>query len=208
MATSRQPDQVFCLRCGPDVALSADDRQPDWLRCPVCGDRVERSRHPLFVVAGASGAGKTTLVPALRRRRPDCEIFDVDLTLHIAALGWETWRNTWLQLAGAIGLNGRSTVLCGTFRPGQLAELPGRVLVGPIHFCLLNPSDETIAARLRARPAWRGCTDASIREQTAFAAQLRGEITAQFDTGTLDVSDTAAAVASWIERHLDSGREG
>ncbi len=26
------------------------------------------------------------------------------------ALGWGTWRNTWLQLAHAVALNGRSTV--------------------------------------------------------------------------------------------------
>jgi len=206
MATARQPDPVFCLRCGPDVPLSTDDRQPDSLRCPVCGTPAERSRLPLFVVAGASGAGKTATITELRRRLPSCDVFDVDLTLHIAALGWEIWRNTWLQLAGAIGLNGRSTVLCGTFQPDQLAELPARVLVGAIHFCLLDASDEIIAARLQARPGWRGHTERSIQEQTAFAAQLRADIAPQFDTGALTVAETAAAVAAWVDEFLDSYR--
>lgn len=31
-----------------------------------------------------------------------------------SGLGWDTWRNTWLQLAHAIALNGHATVLCGS----------------------------------------------------------------------------------------------
>jgi hypothetical protein len=32
----------------------------------------------------------------------------------VAALGWDTWRNTWLQFGDAIELNGRATVLTGS----------------------------------------------------------------------------------------------
>jgi hypothetical protein len=127
----------------------------------------------------------------------------VDLTLHIAALGWETWRNTWLQIAGAIALNGRSTVLCGTLTPGQLADLPARGLIGPIHFCLLDAPHDVIASRLRDRPPWRGSTEKFIHAQQAFAIELRAQINPQFDTSILDIGGTAAAIASWINPLLD-----
>ncbi|HTQ88743.1 MAG TPA: hypothetical protein VMK84_04545 [Streptosporangiaceae bacterium] len=41
------------------------------------------------------------------------------MTPSVAALGWDTWRNTWLRLAHAIALNGRVTVLCGSLMPDQ-----------------------------------------------------------------------------------------
>lgn len=95
-----------------------------------CGARV-------FVVTGAAGTGKSTISGPLRAL-PGCEVFKTDAILHVVALGWDTWRNTWLQLAHAIALNGRATVLCGSFLPEQLERLPARQLVGPIHFCNLD----------------------------------------------------------------------
>ncbi len=195
------PDDVFCMECGPGTALVPGSTTTS-LHCPRCGARTARSDLPLFVVAGVSGAGKTTVLESLRPRLRDCELFDVDLILHVAGLGWETWRNTWLQLAGAIALNGRPTVLCGTFTPGQLAELPARRLVGPVHFCLLNAPHDVISDRLRSRPTWRGSTDEFIEAQRGFAAQLRAEITPVFDTATLDPAATAECVAKWINNLL------
>ena len=93
------------------------DRQAHLLRCPSCGATRRLPGYPLFVVTGASGAGKSTIVEPLRRRLPDCEVFEADIILHVAALGWDTWRNTWLQLTHAIALNGRATVLCGSLLP-------------------------------------------------------------------------------------------
>jgi hypothetical protein len=46
--------------------------------------------------------------------------------LHVAALGWDTWRNTWLQLTHAAALDGQATVLTGSLTPGQLERLPAR----------------------------------------------------------------------------------
>jgi hypothetical protein len=95
MTTARTPDEVFCMTCGPGAALERDTRAPV-LRCPRCGAVQRVPARPLFVVTGASGAGKTTITGPLRRRLPDCAVFEADLTLQVAALGWETWRDTWL----------------------------------------------------------------------------------------------------------------
>jgi predicted kinase len=191
------PDEVFCMECGPGTVTEPDPTAKS-MRCRQCGAQTARSDLPLFVVAGVSGSGKSTVLESLRPRLPDYELFDVDLILHVAALGWETWRNTWLQLAGAIALNGRPTVLLGTLTPGQLSELPARRLIGPVHFCLLDAPNEVIANRLRSRPAWRGCTEEFIEKQRNFGAQLRAEITPVFDTARLDPAATAECIAAWV----------
>jgi hypothetical protein len=87
---------------------------------------------PLFVVTGPSGTGKTTVTGPLRGLLPDCDVFEADLTWHIATVGHDNWRNTWLQLAHGVGLNGRVTILCGSLTPDQLERLPARRLIGPI----------------------------------------------------------------------------
>jgi len=149
------PGAEFCMQCGPGTALRPGDGGRV-LVCPRCRWEREVPGRPLFVVTGASAAGKTTVTSALAKALPACDVFDVDVTLHVAALGWDVWRNTWLQLAHSIALNGRSTVLCGSLMPDQLSGLPARCLVGPLHFCTLDCPDEILAARLRARTAWCG----------------------------------------------------
>jgi hypothetical protein len=62
---------------------------------------------------------------------PACDVFETDLTLHVAELGWESWRNIWLLIAYGVSLNGHATVLCGSLTPEQLDAAPARPLVGP-----------------------------------------------------------------------------
>ena len=139
------------MTCGPAAALDRDPLAPV-LRCARCGAEERVPALPLFVVTGASGAGKTTVTGPLRRLLPDCAVFEADLTLQVAALGWETWRDTWLRLAHGEALNGRVMVLCGSLLPDQLNAVPARKLLGPIHFCDLDCPDDVLAARLCARP--------------------------------------------------------
>jgi gluconate kinase len=205
--TTPPPDDIFCMHCGPGTSLQAD-RQAHLLRCPRCGQQPRLPGLPLFVVTGASGTGKTTIVEPLRRRLPDCEVFETDLILHVAALGWDTWRSTWLQLAHAIALNGRASVLCGSLLPEHLEGLSARRLVGPIHFCNLDCPDQVLADRLRARPSWRGWTEERIVEHQRFAARLRARIRPTFDTSMLSADAVADRVANWVHRLLASAAPG
>jgi predicted kinase len=201
------PAELICMACGPDARLEREtlgrDGEIAVLRCPRCGDRHEVPVRPLFVVAGPSGAGKSTVTSPLRALLADCDVFDADLTWHLASAGHDNWRNTWLQLAHGIALNGRATVLCGSLTPDQLERQPFRKAIGPIHFCLLDCSDDVRAARLRARPDHRdSSSDETIIRHQRYAAWLRERISPCFDTSVVAPEETAAEVAAWITGKL------
>jgi hypothetical protein len=190
------------MGCGPETSLDADPTAHR-LRCPRCGSESWLPALPLFVVTGASGTGKSTITGPLRGLLSGCLVFETDVTLHVAALGWDTWRNTWLQLTHAAALGGRVTVLTGSLTPDQLECLPARKLVGPIRFALLDCPDDVLADRLRARPAWRGTsTEAKIIEHQRFAAWLRARITPSFDTSNASAAEVAGQVAAWVRAQL------
>lgn len=189
------------MRCDQLTHLEAD-RTANELRCPRCGDTRPLPSLPLFVVTGASGTGKSAIVDGLRRHLPHCEVFETDLILQVAELGWDQWRDTWLLLAHGIALNGRATVLCGSLQPEQVEPLPARPLVGEIHLCNLDCPDDVLAERLRARPAWRDWNEQRIAEHQRFAASLRSRIDPIFDTSTRSVEEVADLVARWVIDHL------
>jgi hypothetical protein len=195
------PEETFCLECGPDAALERDGSA--MLRCPRCGASQQLPALPLFLVTGASGSGKTTVTGPLRSRLPDCDVFEIDATLQVAALSWEVWRNTWLRVVHEVALGGRVSVLCGSLQPDQLEHLPARRLIGPVHCCVLDCPDAVRASRLRARPAWRGTsTEAAIAEHQRYAAWLRASTGPCFDTGALTPGQVADQVAAWIRQQL------
>src|SRR5215475_5778239 len=187
MTPSEQPpEETFCLTCGPDVAL--ERRGGAVLHCPRCGTQQPVPDFPLFVVTGASGAGKTTITGPLRRALPGCEVCHADTILQVAALGWDTWRNTWLRLAHDIALNGRVTVLCGSLMPSQMETLPARKLVGPIRFCTLDCRDTV--------------TEDAIARHQRFAAWLRAHIQPCYDTSQDTPAETAERIATRITRSM------
>jgi hypothetical protein len=200
------PEETFCLDCGPDAALERHGGAGNaMLRCPRCGAGQRIPALPLFLVTGASGSGKTTIIGQLRSRLPECDVFEVDATLQVAALGWEVWRNTWLRVVHEVARNGRVSVLCGSLQPDQLEDLPARRLIGPVHCCALDCPDAVRASRLRVRPAWRGTsTEEAIARHQGYAAWLRANIDPCFDTSLLTPGEVAAQVATWVRRQLQT----
>ena len=202
MTTPLPPEEVFCMICGPGAVLEREPLAPV-LNCPQCWRSVRVPGLPLFVVTGASGAGKTTVTEPLRRLLPDCDVFEADSTLRVAALGLDTWRNTWLRLVHEVALNGRVTVLCGSLMPDQLESVPARKLLGPIHFCNLDCRDDVLAERLRARPSWRHrSSESAILDHQRFAAWLRTHIQPCWDSSVLTPGEVAGQIATWVRHTL------
>lgn len=120
----------------------------------------DADRPPLFVLSGASGAGKSTIVPLLTERLAGaCIVFDVDWLIDPIraaapddAIDWSAFRDTWLHVAAGLAHNRLPTVLAGPLIPEHLDELPGRDLVGEISYAALDCPDDVRRARIEARP--------------------------------------------------------
>lgn len=128
--------------------------------CPACGRRDETALlQPLFVVTGASGAGKTSIFGALAGRLSRrCLVFDVDWLLDastvlagassIGDLPWDGFAQAWLAVAHGAAQSGLPTLLLGPLVPQQLDANVGRKWVGPIHSILLDCPDEVRRDRM------------------------------------------------------------
>ncbi|MGD9529153.1 nucleoside kinase [Pseudonocardia sp.] len=121
------------------------------------------------------------------------------------------FRTAWLRLAAAIGQNGRPVLLCGTVVPPELEPLPERALFSRIHYLALTAPAEVLAARLRARPAWREWDVPRIDETLDYAAWLAGAAATLdppvtlLDTAGLDAAGVADGVEAWLGTVSRSG---
>lgn len=164
---------------------------------------VAERRYPLVVLTGASGAGKSTIVPLLiERLAGTCVVFDVDWLIDPLreaspdrGIEWGAFRDAWLHVAAGLAQNRMPTMLVGPFIPEHLETLPGRELLGEIAYGVLDCADDVRRTRIEARPSWRL---RDIDEQVAFGAWLRTNLTPVFDTDTATPMATADAVAGWI----------
>lgn len=195
----------YCQSCDQPTAMEPDG---DRARCPACGWVDETARRaPVFVVTGASGAGKTALAgPLARALAGRCVTFDGDWLLDSAGAlsagrepSWPAFRDAWLAVAHGVAQSGLPTVLLAPFLPEQLEGLPARRWVGPVHYLLLDCPDDVLRRRIEARPTWR---KGDLAGQLAFARWLRANLPDQVDTGRATPEEAAAEVADWITARL------
>jgi hypothetical protein len=195
----------YCQSCDEPIVMEPDGGAA---RCPACGGLDKAGAvEPLFVVTGASGAGKTAiLAPLARLLARRCVTFDVDWLLDAAGalsggnvIAWPALRDAWLSVAHGVAQAGMPTVLLGQLVPEALEPLPARRWIGEIHYLLLDCSDDVRRQRIECRPVWR---DRDINEQTRFGRWLRENISDRIDTSARTPEDTAAAVAAWVGQHL------
>lgn len=177
--------------------------------CAVCGHRWPFTRLPLFAVTGPSAGGKSTVGPALARLLCGTAVVLEQDVLWTGGLrddvdGHPVFRSTWLRMAAMIGQSGRPVVLCGTVAPPEFEPLPERAFFSAIHYLALVADDDVLAARLRARPAWREWDEPRIAEMLSFAGWLRTEAARMdppvrlVDTTRMSVDAAARAVHDWI----------
>ncbi|NYJ36276.1 AAA family ATPase [Nocardiopsis aegyptia] len=202
---------LICTHCGawndvPDTSAGAS-----LLSCADCGRTRPFLRRPLYCVSGPSGTGKSTIAGLLLERLRDrFVVLEQDLLwvggLRDPADEHRLFRSTWLRTAAMVQQNGRPVVLCGTVVPPEFEPLPERALFTDVHYLALTCDPGVLAARLRARPAWRGWDEERIAETLDFAdwvAEEADHLTPPLtlvDTTTAGPADTAAEVAAWVER--------
>ena len=127
------------------------------------------------------------LIDPLKRITPD------------KGVDWENFRDAWLSVAHGAAQAGRATVLLGPVFADQLEDSPARRWIGPIHYALLDCSDQVRRERLEARPRWRAH---EVEKNISFARYLRERTDVVVTTDELDPSQAAARLAEWARQVL------
>ncbi|HZC26716.1 MAG TPA: AAA family ATPase [Actinopolymorphaceae bacterium] len=167
-----------------------------------------RSRQlsaPLYVVTGAPGVGKTTLLPELVRLGQGIVVIDQDELLEDGALLgvpiadpeaapiWPAYNRMWDRILHIVRRAGHpALLLCPTPSPGELATYVDAD--GPVHWVLLDCADQLRRTRLRARgwsPAW-------IDDALADAEQTRQLIPTVVTTDDEEPDKIARRVLAWV----------
>lgn len=128
----------------------------------------------LFFVPGASGAGKTAIIPKLKELLPEIAVYDFDVYPQFEKIGVldspaqrQRVAEVWIQQA--LQNNPQHTVVTGLGVMGEVFACPSALQVDHIAFCLLDCDDITRLDRIRQR----GQPEYATIEILCWAAWLR-----------------------------------
>jgi len=159
----------------------------------------------MVIVTGTSGAGKSAIVPELRRRLPGVAVLDKD---HMWASDWGQAYDNFFRIALSLSQTEIALVVVGTIIPEHFDGFACRErdLVDTA-WINMHCSDEVREARLKARPAWRKSSHLEfIEEHRRLAARLLSDElpagTPTVDTSARTVDDTAEQVAQLVRKAL------
>lgn len=183
------------------------------------------NRQPLFIITGASCAGKSTVCEVLFQRenfqrensqqensrqkntRPENVPPDNDYIVMESDLLWHAvydtpqdnycaYRRLWMRVAANISQIGKPVVLCGYAVPEQFENQPERELFTQIHYLAVVCDDE----RMRERLCRRQVADESwIESSLSFNAWLKDNARrTEPEITLLDTSDLTPQAAADI----------
>lgn len=159
---------------------------------------------PLFIVTGASGVGKTTVMNELRRTMPDFEVFGTDMFPE-TPMDIDTSRNVLLRFAYYVALSGRGTIICGTFMPWEAEKCDDYNKFSEVCFINLHCDDTTRNNRLRNREDKATWTDEMLKNHKQFAQWLLDNAETAYNPPMPTIDTTSAPpfqVAETIKRYV------
>ena len=165
---------------------------------------------PLFVVSGASGAGKSSVCHELLGSVKEAVLLDSDILWRDELNRSDKHRDffeTWLRMCKNISQSGMPVVLFGAGMrvPENMEQRVERRYFSRLHYLALVYDDDILAKRLHQRPKWRRSADEPwVTEQISFhhwfkenGDKIEQRITL-LDTTDVSVYRVASRVLSWI----------
>jgi 2-phosphoglycerate kinase len=177
--------------------------------CANCSYSQPFTQLPLFVITGASGAGKSTIAMPLAHRLSAFTVLEVDTFLQCAPLNSETdyqeFRDYCLRVACEVMQNGQPVVLIGSTTPGQYEQCSHAGFFSSIHYCALVADDQILAGRLKARPDWRKSRDPRQVEVMLVYNRWFKDHAEKFglhviDNSTQSIDDCVTDVMVWLDQ--------
>ncbi|GCE31456.1 nucleoside kinase [Dictyobacter alpinus] len=202
-----------CPQCGEWCVEEPIDKTIPAVLCPFCSYAEPFVSLPLFIVTGASGAGKTVLSQHLPAYMPECVTLDTDILWGVIPAteekNYSDYQNNLLLLAKHIAQNGRPVVLCGSTTPERISMCLQRQYFSAIHILALVCDDEVLLERLKQRPAWRGCDNKDTQKNMLDfnrwfkdQAQHTEPPMTLYDTSKASVEQTLQDTRQWIQERL------
>jgi hypothetical protein len=203
-----------CPGCGEYCVEKTIDPAGPYAVCPFCNYAHPFLQQPLFILTGASGAGKTTACLRLVPLLTECVVLEADILWGVLATteqnDYSDYRNVWLRIAKNIGQSGRPVLLCGTAIPDQFEACPERRYFSTIHYLAIVCDDALLAERLKQRPQWRKSGSAEfIEHMIGFNNWLKAHAATTnppmelHDSSHQDMQKTVNEVARWVRGRLE-----
>jgi 2-phosphoglycerate kinase len=206
-----------CFKCGENNAEKMVDINGKYAVCPVCGYKNPFIPMPLFIVAGASGTGKSTVLKELLGKMDNVILIESDIIwqeeFNKPENNYRKFFETWLRLAKNISQAGRPVVLFGAGLgvPENIELCIERRYFSKIFYLSLYCLDNELENRLMERPKWRNCYSKEfIEKQKEFNnwfIQYGKEKTPGIDlidTTNIKLEESVEKVRNWInEKYIE-----
>jgi len=205
-----------CWQCGVYRSDKQIDPDGPFAVCPECGYRHPFRQLPLFLIGGASGAGKSAVCQVLLGKLPEVILLDSDILwrpeFNKPEEKYRDFFETWLRMCKNIGQAGLPVVLFGGGMgvPENLEACVERRYFRILHYLALVCDDEVLVERLSQRPAWRQTHHpefiaAHVKFNQWFKNQApEGSPAVELiDTTATTIAGTSEQVTAWIRHHLE-----
>ncbi|HTG70376.1 MAG TPA: hypothetical protein VL921_14055 [Candidatus Udaeobacter sp.] len=165
-------------------------------------------KFPLFIVTGASGVGKTTVMQELRVLLPDFVVFSTDIDnfgTTASKLDYQDRYNLLLHFANFVAKSKRGTIICGTFMPWDAQKCDTYDDFSELCFINLHCDSTTRNNRLRNREDKAMWTDEMLKSHEQFAQWLLDNAETAYNPPmpTIDTTTTPPfEVAEQIKRYV------
>jgi hypothetical protein len=206
-----------CRQCGQYHADKIIDQSGPFAICPECGYQHAFLQLPLFIISGASGTGKTTVLQQLLGRVADFVLLDSDILWRPEFTGpennYHNYFETWLRVCKNISQSGRPVMLFGSGFgvPENIEPCIERRYFSQVHYLAMVCEDEALSQRLLNRSDWRHCnSEEYLKAQQNYnrwfkeRGQTEDPRIDLVDTTPTSVAETADEVISWGRRTIQT----
>lgn len=160
------------------------------------------NKASLYIITGATGAGKSAVIPGLRSKLPDnYMVYDFDEILRKYDFtdnwSWEVTDKA-LEISSKNATKGISTIISGLVRPYQVEKLEEKYHQKDVKFCLLDVNTRERINRLKKRDE---VLDEKLDEAEGFRDWIK-ESKYQYqiiDTTALTLDELVEKLISWIK---------